>query len=192
MPDSTDNPKSEEIVTRTRHQETFLFWYSVLLGTAAAGGVFGFLFGCSSGSLGNGFLGLGVGFVFASILGVFAIANMLVVAWCFWSFRFPAVLGGLTGGLAGFLASVIADLPEFTGEPLAASWKWLALAGLLGAVGGGLAGGWYDSRAKSQGLHPVFRQHRWRFTLRDLFIRIAVISALLAAYVFAVNLILAR
>jgi hypothetical protein len=68
------------------------------------------------------------------------------------------------------------------------SWTWLAVAGVFGMLRGGLAGGRFHARER---LPAVFLQHRWRFTLRDLFIRVTAISALLATYVFLGKLILA-
>ncbi|MBC8872837.1 MAG: hypothetical protein H8E44_25670 [Planctomycetes bacterium] len=184
-----DNTKADEITAEIRHQTVYLFWYSVFLGTAVAGGVFGFLFGCSSGGLAHGFFGLGVGFIGTGVIGLFAIANVLIVAWCFWLSRFPTVLGGLTGGLAGTLSGILAVLPRVLGQPLAPSWCWLVLAGVIGTLGGGLAGYGYRSLAKAQGLSQVFVQRPWRFTLRDLSIRVTVISVLLAAYAGLINLI---
>jgi len=86
-------------------------------------------------------------------------------------------MGGLAGGFTVIYATVCVP-----GEP---SWRMSALAGLLGTLGGGLAGFWYHSRVKAKGLvHSP--QYHWRFTLRDLFIRVTAISILLAVWVLAV------
>jgi len=86
------------------------------------------------------------------------------------------------GGLAGGFTLIYATLC-IPGEP---SWIPSALAGLLGTLGGGLAGFWYHSRAKAKGLFHS-PQYHWRFTLRDLFIRVTAISTLLAVWVLAVD-----
>ncbi len=90
-------------------------------------------------------------------------------------------MGGLAGGFTAIFAMLC--VPE------GPSWNIPALAGLLGTLGAGIAGHWYHSRSMAKRLHHVFLQHRWRFTLRDLFIRVTVLSALLAAYVVIVGLI---
>lgn len=187
MPYPTDNSKTDATTIRTKDYTTFPFWVSVFGGTTVAGGAFGFLAGCSGGGLEGGIFCSVAGVVFASMYGGFTIVNVAFVTWCFWLSRFRVVMGGLAGGLTGVLST-----PSLSsGVSLIGSWKWLALAGLLGTLGGGLAGGWCHSRAKARGLDQVSQQHRLRFTLRDLFIRVTAISALLAAYVFVVNRFLA-
>ena len=186
MAESTDNTKVEENTTRARERETILlFWLSVWGGMIAAGGVFGFLVACGIAGLVHALHGSFIGMMLVSVVGMFTIVNVEIVTWCFWLSRFRIAMGCLAGGLTG----VIISLPIVEGEPFNASWNWLALSGVLGTLGGGLAGCWYHSRAKALGRQQS-RHHRWRFTLRDLFIRVTVIAALLAAYVFVINLIL--
>jgi len=187
MPGSTDNSKADKSLARSGNQTSLPFWFLVWGGTTAAGGVFGFLVGCSTAHPAACILGLGFGVVFASMYGAFTIANVAIVTWCFWLSRYRVLMGCLAGGLTG----VIATLFTIGAGPWLSTWGSLALAGLLGTLGGGLAGRSHHSRAKAQGLYQPPQQHRWRFTLRDLFLRVTVISALLAAYVFVVNLILA-
>jgi len=185
MGESMDNTKAEKHTNRARERETILlFWLSVWGGMIAAGGVVGFLVACGIAGLVHALHGSFIGMLLASVVGVFTIVNVEIVTWCFWLSRFRIAMGCLAGGLTGIMIL----LPIVEGEPFNASWSWLALAGVLG-IGGGLAGYWYHSRAKALGRQQT-RQHRWRFTLRDLFIRVTVIAALLAAYVFVINLIL--
>jgi len=165
----SDDPKNGE---NTKEDPwAFIFWFFVWAGTTVAGGVFGFVFGWLS----AGIFGLAFGPIYAGLAGCFGIPTITAVAlitWCFWLSRFRVVMGGLAGGLT---------LVSMAPPPLGT----FALAGLLGTLGGGLAGGWYHSRAKSQ----ISQQHRWRFTLRDLFIRVTVISGVLGACVLADNLV---
>jgi len=189
MPESTDNTKGEENTTRARERETILlFWLSVFGGTIVAGGVFGSLFACWEFGSTDVLFGSLLGVTMAAMFGVFTIANVAVVAWCFWLSRFRTAMGGLAGGLTGIAATL--PLAFDVSSTTASSWKATALAGVLGTLGGGLAGLWYHSRSRAKGLHRGSPQHHWRFTLRDLFIRVTVFSALLAADVFLINLIL--
>jgi hypothetical protein len=184
MPNTADNTKTEERITEIKDYTTLPFWLRVWGGTTVAGGVFGFLVGCWGDGPAVGGFCLIVGVVLAGMFGGFTIANVAFVTWCFWLSRFRVLMGGLAGGVTGVIAtlSVIGWMSPID------SWTWLAVAGVFGTLGGGLAGGRFHARER---LPEVFLQHPWRFTLRDLFIRITVISALLATYVFLGKLILA-
>ena len=149
-----------------------------------AGGVFGFVVACRFGGLGDGMLGSFVGAIYASIVGVPTIGAVALVSWCFWLSRFRVAMGVLAGGLTGIVATL-----SIGPSPPGDYWVDLAMAGFLGTLGGGLAGRLYHSPSKSQALHQISRQQPWRFTLRDLFIRVTVISAVLAACVFVGNLL---
>jgi len=179
-----DNTKTGERITEITAYASIPFWFSVWSGTKVAGGAFGFSVGCWEDGLASGVVCQVFGVVLASILGAFTIANVAFVTWCFWLSRFRVVMGFLAGGLTG----VIATLSPSSGPPLSASWKVLALAGLFGTLGGGLAGRRCHTR---EAMPRGFLQRPWRFTLRDLFIRITVISALLATYAIFIHRILA-
>ncbi len=184
MPDTTDNSKTIERITGIPDYTTLPFWFFVWAGTTVAGGAYGFLVGCWGAGLPGGIFCLIVGVVLASILGAFTVAHVAFVTWCFWLSRLRVVLGGLAGGLTGFTAA----LSVSGGASLIDAWTWLLLPALFGALGGGLAGGRYHAR---EGLAEDFLPHRWRFTLRDLFVRLTVLSVFLATDVFVVNLIFA-
>ncbi len=190
MDESTDNTNTDENTTLPEDQEFLQFWLSVLGGTMTAGGVFGSLFvGVDVGGWAAtpGFFG---GVLYGGVVGLFIIANVAFVTWCFWLSRYRVAMAGLTGGLTGFAAMLIitSDPPAMIADGL--PWRWFALAGLLGTVGGGLAGHSHHSRSIARGHWHVSVQHRWRFTLRDLFIRVTVFSVLLTADIFLINLIL--
>jgi len=185
MPESMDNTNAEEsprtIGTFRSWLSVCLFWLSVWCGTTVAGGAFGFLVGIRVNLLRDCVFSSLICVVAGAIFGAFTIANVAILSWCLWLSRFRVVMGGLAGGVTW----ITATLSAFRGS----SWE-LALAGLLGTFGGGLAGLWYHSRSRAKG-HQVTLQHRWRFTLRDLHIRVIVFSALLAIDVFIVNFFLA-
>ena len=190
-----DRTKTGESTTRARDRTNLLFWFSVWGGTSVAGSVSGFLVACSMvGGMGVGFLesvaiafyGAMVGGLLTSVFGALAIANVAIVTWCFWLSRLRLALGSIAGGLSGFLATLMYSLDH---PPWVETCGISALAGCLGTIGGGLGGhlyGWAKARDR---LAQASRQYRWHFTLRDLFIRVTVISALLAVYVLVGSLI---
>jgi len=186
MPESMDNTKTDECATRARGQSTFLFWLSVWVGTILAAGVFGFLFDYDGASwAGDRYFDSTHASGVAGNLGAFTVANVAFVTWCFWLSRIRVVMGGL----AGSLTVVIFTLSKYDWPPPFDSWNWLVLAGLLGMLGGGLAGHCYHCRARAQGLQQP--RHRWRFSLHDVFVRLTIISTLIAIYVSIGDRILA-
>ncbi len=147
MPDRTDDTKSDEC-GRAKGKATLrslrlgcVFWLVVWCGTAMAGGVFGFLISCRVSIPSNCALSSFLWVVAATISGVLTIPTVAIVAWSFWLSRFRSVMGGLAGGFTVIYATVCV--------PGEASWRVSALAGLLGTLGGGLAGFWYHSRASN-------------------------------------------
>lgn len=187
MAEPLDNSKADENTSRAGNQARFPFWFPVWGGTVVAGGLFGFLIACGTDGLDTAPLGFLFGLVYAGFFGALIIANVAFVTWFLWLSRFRVVMGFLAGGLTGVIATLVlaSDLsPTMASALIPTAW-----AGLLGALGGGLAGGWSHLRAKAQKLYQVAQHNRWRFTLRESFIRVTVVSALLAAYVVIVGLI---
>jgi len=153
-----DNTKGDVSAARSRPNLEFWrssvpFWLWVWYGTTMAGWVFGFLLGCSGAGLVAGFCGSVVGMICACPLGAFTIANVAVVSWCFSLSRFRLAMAGIAGGLTGISATLIVAL--YVAPPIAfGSWELGALAaqaGLVGTLGGWVAGYRYHSWAKAQG-----------------------------------------
>lgn len=192
MLDSVESSEPNGSTTKIRTPTSFLFFQSVCGGTLRAGGAFGFAFGLVEGGLVTYPVATLVitvfttifGFLIAGAVGAPIIAAVTTACWCLRLSRFSGAVGSLAGGLTGIIA---------TG--LLVSWAipsgfriWLALAGLFGMVGGERGERSYRSGNQAEGeLDQATRKPLWRFTLSDLFIRIAVISVLLAVYVLVVD-----
>ncbi len=153
------------------------FWVMVWLGTSAAGGLFGLLLGC--------FPGLLFGIIFAAMLGVPVVATVAIVSWALWLSRYRLLIAGLAGAATGVVATLMLDPGSILGGT---SMILLGSAGLLGGLGAAAGGGWYYFRTDSgKMVQAVDRAAVFRFSLRDLFIHITVVAALLGVWVLVVK-----
>ena len=149
------------------------FWMSAWFGTIMAGGLFGFGVGVRVGEMEFAFYGLITGCLIAGLLGAPIQSLAAFFVWFFWLSRFRIAVASFAGLITGVIATLASE-----NIPVIAS------AGLLGMFGSGLAGAryWRLSRdAKDANSAEQAAQGPWQFTLRDLFLRITVVSVLLAA-----------
>ena len=173
-----------------------LFWVMVWLGTLAAGGLFGLLLGCGwLGALAAGgpldlllgcFLGLLFGIIFAAISGAPVVATAAIVSWALWLSRYRLLIAGLAGTVTGVLATLMVGSGPifFRGTPMLLP----ALAGLIGGLGAVAGGGWYYFRTvPGKVVQAIDRAAVFRFSLRDLFIHMTVVAALLGVWVLVVT-----
>ncbi len=147
------------------------FWLVVWLGTTVAGGLFGLWT--------DGFAGLISGVLLAGILAMVGQAAAAFFAWFFWLFRFQMAMAILVGSATGVIAtaSVFRHLARFRESNIPLT---LVFAGILGALGAGLAGFWYRGVLADHGycLETLGGRYRGPITRRDVWIRLAILAAL--------------
>jgi hypothetical protein len=163
---------------KSQRQSDFLFWLLVLLGTAAAGGFFGLLAAGGSGIL--------LGTIIAGAIATPVVSSAAILTWAFWLTRFRTIVAAASGACVGVLSTIAIPLPLIF-RSFAINYL---LAGAIGAVGAGLFAGAYDI-GHSRVLHSDARPGRtaWRFSLRDVFVRFAAISLLLAGWTILITLL---
>ncbi len=149
-----------------------LYWGSVWLGTALAGGAFGLLVGCLPGLL--------FGPIIAGFVAVPILVTVGTLAWSLWLSRFRVAVGGLAGGLTG----VVATVPGVDVWPSSLFfWVYAGGAGLIGTVGGATGAALYCRAAKRQrNASDAPGREVWQFTLLDLFVRITVLAMLIGGW----------
>ncbi|NLS91227.1 MAG: DUF1559 domain-containing protein [Planctomycetaceae bacterium] len=160
----------DQETTKTGHEQRtpfqVVFWLATWLGTILAGGVFGVV--------NAGPLGLPFGFVFAGMFGVPVLAVAATLTWCFWLSRYRVVMATVAGSATGIVSTIImfGDVPfDFH----------VSLAGILGALGGGIGGGlhWRHTRGV---VASAEENEPWQFTMREMFSHVTVFAVLLAVF----------
>lgn len=146
-------------------------WLLAWLGTIAAGGVFGVLEG--------GVAGLVVGPILAGLVGIPIYITIAITTCLMWLSRFSVAMAGIAGALSGAAATMLI-WESYLPLSLYAS---IVLASILGGLGGALGSGLYRARylRRREG-HGLPTDSRWRFSLRDLFVRVTIIAGLICAW----------
>jgi hypothetical protein len=159
--------------------EAFSFWIWAWLGTAAAGGVFGLIYG--------GPLGLVFGAVFAGIVAVPIHATIAIVTWAMWLSRLQVASAGLAGGLTGVVGTALLFSPALR---IAMSGA-MVLAGSLGALGSALTGSLRLWHFRPKGPWDTWHDAPgpWQFTLHDLFVHFTVLALLISLWTCVIRAI---
>jgi hypothetical protein len=156
---------------RTALEAAVAFWLFVWFATIAAGGFFGLLVG--------GILGLPFGTVYAAVFGVPVLFTTAVLTWASWTWRFRVIPAVVAGAATGILATYCTFNPGFE-SPFVES---IILAAMIGGFFSGTTGLVIFEMMKAETVSVA----TFRFSLSDLLIRIAVLSALLAAWLWALR-----
>jgi hypothetical protein len=150
----------------------WLAWFVVWFGISLAGSLFGLVVG--------GMPGLAAGFVIACISGAPIIATAAIVTWASWLLRFHLAGATIAGACTGAISTWIVAGPRDNISEVA---PFVVMAGLMGAVGGGVASYIYLRARPVKEVDSI----AWQFSLRDLFIRFTVLAALIAVWSLALT-----
>lgn len=158
-----------------------VFWIFAWLGTVAAGGLFGLAYTCYSSR--DAVFGLMGGCIRPVVFGVPVHFTVAVLMWVFWLSRFRIILAGF----AGFLTCVsILLIDSRTNDAFLVQ---TVLSGLTGMLGSAFAAACYWSLGKYSSEVQHIATRRWQFTLRDLFLRVTVVSVLLAVWLALIDFV---
>ncbi len=149
------------------------FWISTWAGTAFAGGLFGAglgLFAIAENPVAP-FYALFFGLVWAGGTGLLVFLHVGVICWTFWWLGRPIIVATLTGGLVGAICGMF--LFSLITAPMGAAGAYLAGLQFLKSESGKEFQATIES-AKTVG--------RLRFTTKDLFLRMTVISIMIAGW----------
>jgi hypothetical protein len=166
-----------------RFWESFSFWLCACLGTVAAGGVFGLVLGIIysiEGHLMALLLCPPGGILIAGIGSCVLHSHFAILAWAFSLSRYRLLLAGIAGGLVGLIAAAV-----MYPNPLLAVFvrPEVIPAGLLGALGSGLAAYRYSKSDASQNVRSTESESpRWQFSVRDLWIRFTILAVVISAW----------
>jgi len=150
-------------------------WFFAWLGTTVAGAIFGGIAGSA--------IGLFVGLLIAGFYAVPVVATFAVLTWACWLTRYIVFTAALAGACTGLLStSMLWDSIFNTDYPSS-----LVLAGCIGASISAMFTGYYWSRLDRSARSDDNRKIGWQFSLRDMFIRFSVVTALIAAWTFALS-----
>ena len=148
-----------------------VFWLLAWLGTMAAGGVYGALEG--------GVAGLVVGAILAGIFGIPIGITMAATTWLLWLSRFCVAMSAIAGALTGAAATVV-TWESYLRFPLYVS---ILLASIIGGLGSALGSGLYRARYTRWSVgHRLLTDSCWRFSLRDLLMRVTIVAAPIGAW----------
>jgi len=147
-----------------------LFWIVAWLATAVAGGVFGLIEGLD--------LGLIAGPFIAAFFAIPIIISAAIVTWALWLSRFGPLMAGIAGALTGLISTSLVVGSDSTGS--------LVLAACIGGLVP-LSATWQFCPRTSESQYERTRARRWQYSLRDLFLRFAVIAAVIAAWALAIR-----
>jgi hypothetical protein len=159
-----------------KNPDWFSFWVVVWLGTTGASGVFGLVL---LGGVYSPKAAL-VGLLSAAVCAGPVVGTTAVVAWALWLSRFRVALAAFGGGLTGLVYSY----------PLVRFFNPLVLLGAIvaGAVGGVVAAEIHRRTIAAPGGEAHVGPSRpWQFSLRDLFVRIAVLAVTLSVWIWLVR-----
>jgi hypothetical protein len=142
-------------------------WAVAWLGISASGGTFGLVVATGDPA------GAVIGSIIAGVVGAAVVVTIGVITWAFWLLRYRIVWSIVAGVLSGVIPALPLPLNELA----------ITVAGIFGGVGGGLAGYLYwKNRPPFDSSRAVDPSAAWQFSLRDLFVRFTVVTALIAAW----------
>ena len=161
------------------------FWLWVWLGTTTAGGVFVLLLCGRVDPFEGAVIGLMAGTVYAGVWAALIVGALGGLTWAAWITRFRIALALVGGEMTG-IAAVLYLL--YLSTPSPGRLSLVAIAGMIGAAGGGLAAMIHDMKIAPRTKHssPDSRIV-WQFTRRDLFVRMAVLAMMLAVWIWIID-----
>lgn len=151
------------------------FWFLTWGGTTLAGGLFGGCIGMVNAinDLAAPLLGFVYGLLWAGGVGLFVFLHVGVICWTFWWLGRPIVVATVAGLLVGAICGLL---------------LFSLITGPMGAAGAYLAG-WQFLRSETGAAFRFTIQAtkgesagRLKFTTKDLFLRMTVISVMIAGW----------
>jgi hypothetical protein len=149
------------------------------LSVALAGGIFGVVvcFIEEPSAVIIGFIG---GFIIAAVYAIPVVATFGILTWTLWISRFAVATAAISGACTGILSTANLGPPGDSGL--------VPLAGFIGGVVPAYVTGVYWSKRRQWGYaNEVATGSAWQFSLRDLFLRFTIATAVLAAWMFALT-----
>ncbi len=146
---------------------------------ALAGGIFGVIVAIAE-DPGMAIVGLIAGVIIAGIYAIPIVATFGILTWTLWLSRFAVVMAAIAGAFTGILST--AALMRDT------EFELIPLAGCVGGVVTACITGFYWRKLGQWGYgSEVAAGNTWQFSLRDLFVRFTIATAILAAWMFALT-----
>jgi len=108
----------------------------------------------------------------------------VIVTWAFWLTRITVLMAALAGSSTGFVATAL----TWDSILLMEYRTSLMLATIIGALGGGAGAGlqWRKYR-RERASDASNIASTWRYSLRELFFRFMIVTAVIASWTLAVN-----
>jgi hypothetical protein len=123
-----------------------------------------------------GFIG---GIMIAGVYAIPVVATFAILTWTLWLSRFAVITAAISGACTGILST-----STLAGEAL--DFQLIPIAGCIGGVVAAFMTGIYSGKLRQWGYgSEVAMGKTWQFSLRDLFVRFTIATALLAAWMFA-------
>jgi hypothetical protein len=172
---ATDASKASPQTSDVPAEVDFWFvWLVAWFGITLAGGVFGLIAGFIIGGL--------AGFVIAANFAIPFVITFALLTWAFWLSRYSFLAAAIAGAFTGIVSTATVWDPIFNTDYNLS----IALAGCIGSIGGGFYTFLYQRRRSEpfeQDSHE-FEDVHWQYSLRDLFLRFTVVTALIACWSF--------
>lgn len=170
-PSQIDTAKNEPTTADRQTAQDLGFWLYSWLGTTAAAGVFGLIL--------DGIVGLFGGTILAGVGAMLYQLTAAFLTWLLWLFRFRVGVAAIAGVLTGIATtSTVFNDCGTCKEFNISFWPAVTLAGLLGALGGGLGGFCHQAWVTRQG---VGISRRRSMTSRDVLTRIVALLSVAVA-----------
>jgi hypothetical protein len=163
--------------TRDSSARKHEFWSAVWLGTTLAGPIIALVVCRGHVSFEGLVHGVIVGASCAALAAAPGVGTAAMVCWSFWMWRFRLLWAVIGGAVSGVLMGCV-FVPAIPPAHMVFLW-----AGVAGAVGGGVAGMIHDKLYATAGAPEEVSGGTWQFSLRDLFLRIAVLAVTLSVWI---------
>jgi hypothetical protein len=146
---------------------------------ALAGGLFGIIV-CLMEELEAAILGFFAGIMIAGVYAIPVLATFGILTWTLWLSRFAVITAAISGACTGVLSTTMLGIPSEA--------ELIPLAGCIGGVATACITGIYSTKLRQTRCDSeVAAGSAWQFSLRDLFLRFTIATAILAAWIFALT-----
>jgi hypothetical protein len=157
-----------------------IFWFVTWLSVALAGGLFGIIV-CFKEEPEAAIFGFIGGIIIAGVYAIPVVATFGILTWTLWLSRFAVITAAIAGACTGILSTAT----------LAGAALDFELIPLAGCIGGGMTAcitGIHSRKLRQlEYAADVAAGDTWQFSLRDLFLRFTIATAILAAWMFALT-----
>jgi hypothetical protein len=168
-PDPVANPGDEPI-----------FWFIAWLSVAFAGGLFGMIIGFMDWGAGTAIIGFIAGIIIAGIYAIPIVATFGLLTWTLWLSQFGVITAAMAGACTGILTTATLGPPS--------DIELMLIPGCIGGIVTGCVTGYYWRKLRQWGYgSEAAAGSTWQFSLRDLFLRFTIATAILAAWMFALT-----